>query len=384
MFVRRFPSAVLAVSLLFVTGSAGASSFNSLDVFARALAHIENGYVESIDDKRLIYGAIQGMLSTLDPHSQFLPPEEYREMKADTVGEFGGLGIELGVEEGQIVVVNPIDETPASRAGIQKGDRILAVDGEETAGRPAAEVARQMRGAPGTLVRLTILREGFSAPRDFELLRDRIVIPAVEWKLLPGGTGLVRIKTFQERTDAFLGKALDDLRQQNGGKELSGLVLDLRDNPGGLLDQAVRVVDRFIPEGVIVTTMGRNGRLLGVERAHRAGTEANYPMVVLVNGRSASASEVVAGALQDHGRARLVGSKTFGKGSVQTVIDLGDGSGLKLTVAYYATPSKRVIHDNGIVPDVIVSASQEKDEDPQLQAALRSLHDGGELRARKD
>lgn len=377
------------VAIFSWSAGARASSFHSLDVFARVLAHVENAYVEPIDDQRLIYGAIQGMLSTLDPHTQFLPPEEYREMRADTVGEFGGLGVELEGEAGQVLVHAPIEGTPASLGGILRGDRILAIDGVPTEGMNLNEAARKMRGPPGSKVALTILREGFAAPRDFVLLRDRIVVPAVEWRLLPGGRGYVRIKSFQERTDAFLTKALDDLRRQNQGKELAGLILDLRNNPGGLLEQAVRVVDRFVSEGVIVSTRGRNGKLLGIERAHAAGTEASYPMVVLVNRGSASASEVVAGALQDHGRAIVMGTPTFGKGSVQTVIDLEDGSGLKMTVAHYLTPGGRMIHGSGVLPDVPLSDGAPRlaqgpegdGEDPQLQAALRTLEGARGLRA---
>lgn len=335
-------------------GQAWASSYRKLDVFARVLAYVENNYVDEIDGDALIYGAIKGMLSSLDPHTVFLSPDEYQAVRSDTSGEFGGLGVEISIGDEGLVVVAPIDDTPAARAGIQSGDRILAIDGEPTKGINVPAAVKRMRGVLGSKVTLTILREGFSAPRDFSLLRDRVRVRSVESMLHEGGYGYVRIKSFQERTDAHLGRALTRLKEQNGG-ELKGLILDLRNNPGGLMDQAVRVADRFISEGLIVSTEGRGGRPLEQERAHAAGTEADYPIIVLVNGGSASASEIVAGALQDHGRATVLGTTTFGKGSVQTVIDLDDGSGLKMTVARYYTPKRRAIHGKGIQPDYVVS-----------------------------
>lgn len=352
----------LVASLAFLAGAAmvasvgpaGASSYRSLEVFAKVLAYVENSYVDETDPRKLIHGAIDGMLAQLDPHTSFLPAEEFSAMKADTAGEFGGLGIEIGLEEGELVVVRPLEDSPAERAGILAGDRILAIDGAPTEGMGLSEAVRKMRGPPGSKLPLTIFREGFRKPLEMVLLRDRIQIRSVEARLHEGGVGYVRIKSFQEKTESFVAAALEELRRENGGEELSGLVLDLRSNPGGLLDQAVRVADRFLERGEIVTTKGRGGRTLDIERAHAAGTEANYPMVILVNEGSASASEVVAGALQDHGRAILVGTTTYGKGSVQTVIDLDDGSGLKLTVARYYTPSQRSIHGSGIEPDVVV------------------------------
>lgn len=335
-------------------GPAGASSYRSLEVFAKVLAYVENSYVDATDPRTLIHGAIDGMLAKLDPHTSFLPAEEFRDMKADTAGEFGGLGIEVGFEDERLVVVRPLDDSPAARAGILTGDRILSIDGVSTEGMGLGDAVRKMRGPPGSKLPLTIHRDGFLKPLELVLLRDRIRVRSVEAKLQPGGVGYVKIKTFQEKTESFVAHALDELRKENGGKELQGLVLDLRSNPGGLLDQAVRVADRFLSEGEIVTTKGRGGKILDIEKAHAGGTEANYPMVILVNEGSASASEVVAGALQDHGRALLLGTKTYGKGSVQTVIDLDDGSGLKLTVARYYTPSHRSIHGSGIEPDVQV------------------------------
>jgi carboxyl-terminal processing protease len=330
-----------------------AAGYRKLDVFARVLAFIENNYVDRVDGDELMYGAIKGMMGTLDDHSLFLSPEEYAGMREDTAGEFGGLGIEISKSAKGLVVVSPIDDTPAARAGILAGDRILAIDGEATDEMEVAAAVRKMRGALGSRVELLISREAFASPQKMVLLRDRIRMKSVEARMLPDGVGYVRIKSFQDRTDPHLGKALAALKKENGG-ELAGLVVDLRNNPGGLLEQAVRVADRFLREGVIVSTEGRDGRQLEEERAHLAATEPPYPLVVLVNGGSASASEIVAGALQDHGRALLVGSQTFGKGSVQTMIDLEDGSGLKLTTARYLTPSKRRIHGVGIRPDRLV------------------------------
>lgn len=363
MFRRRIP---LLLSLLVSFGAGGlctasmgtawASGYRSLDVFARVLAHVENSYVDEIDDTRLIYGAIKGMLSVLDPYTIFLAPDELATIRDDTAGEFGGLGIELSEQEGEagLVVVAPLDDTPASRAGIQAGDQILAIDGEPTEGMTIHGAVKLTRGSPGTKISLRIMREGFTAPRTFELRRAVVRLQSVEARLYPDGYGYVRIKHFQEKTDDALGKALVRLRKENGDKDLKGLVLDLRNNPGGLLDQAVRVADRFLAKGVIVSTRGRGGRPMEIQRAHQAGTEPNYPLVVLVNEGSASASEIVAGALQDHGRAVVMGTNTFGKGSVQTVIDLEDGSGLKLTIARYYTPKQRSIQGVGIVPDVHV------------------------------
>lgn len=369
--------------------SAGASTYRSLDIFAKVLAYVENSYVDETDSRTLIHGAIRGMLDTLDDYTVFLPAEEYRHMKADTAGEFGGLGLEVRKEDDRLVVVEPLEDSPASRAGILPGDWIVSIEDTPTAELTVGEAVKMMRGQPGTRLRIGLFREGFSKPLELVLLRDRIQIRSVEAKLYPGGIGYVRIKSFQEKTESFLTKALGELRQQNGQKDLSGLVLDLRGNPGGLLDQAVRVADRFLAQGEIVTTRGRGGKILDIETAHRAGTEPDYPMVILVDERSASASEVLAGALQDHGRAVVMGTTTFGKGSVQTVVDLDDGSGLKLTVARYYTPKHRSIHGTGIEPDVVVSkdglnvvpalavlggdeAAAETD-DAQLRVALRTL-----------
>ncbi len=334
------------------------NTYRQLELFARVLSYVQNNYVEPVDDQQLIYGAVKGMLETLDPHTQFMPPDVFKEMKIDTSGEFGGLGIEIARKSDSVVVVAPIDDTPAHRAGIRSGDQILKIDDEPTRNMELARAIQKMRGPAGKKVLLTIMRDGFNAPREFAIIRDHIRIASVEGALY-GGIGHLKVKNFQERTDASLFKELEKLRAQNGGKELRGVVLDLRNNPGGLLDQAVAVSDRFLGGNLtIVSTRGRNGTQVTDEKSKERDTERAYPMVVLVNAGSASASEIVAGALQDHRRAVVLGVPTFGKGSVQTVIEMEDGSGLKLTIARYYTPSGRSIQEKGILPDFVVGENE--------------------------
>jgi carboxyl-terminal processing protease len=346
--------ACLALALGAMAGPVkrGERRFEKLDVFARVLSYVEANYVEDIDDRKLVYGAVKGMMRTLDPHSDFMTPDEFADMRADTDGEFGGIGIEVADDRGAIAVVEPLPGSPAARAGLQRGDRIIAIDGVATRAR-GGDTGGRLRGRPGTTVKLDVERKGWDGPRSFLLVRELIHVQAVEASLLEPGIGYIKLKQFQERTDEELLAALRRLSGESGGS-LLGVVLDLRGNPGGLLDQAVRVADLFLPSGVIVTTVGRGGKKLDEERAHEGGTWDNFPMVVLVNGGSASASEIVAGALQDHGRALIVGTQSFGKGSVQSVFEFADGSGLKLTVARYFTPSGRSIQEKGIAPDVVV------------------------------
>ncbi len=334
----------------------GGQPYRALDIFADVLAYIENGYVEEVKEKDLVYGAIEGMVGRLDPHSQFMRPEVFRALKEETSGEFDGVGLELTTKDDQLVVISPIADSPGERAGIQPGDRVQRIDGAPTRDLPLAEAIRRMKGPPGSKIALEVMRDGFSSPQTLTIVRDRVRTQSVEWRVIDGERGyvLVKVKTFQDRTDAALKKALDGARAQLGG-EIRGLVLDLRNDPGGLLEQGVRVADRFLREGVIVSTEGRRRHNVEVERAHAKDTEPQYPMVVLVNRGTASASEIVAGALQDHGRALILGTQTFGKGSVQSVIDLEDGSGLKLTVARYFTPKHRSIQELGITPDVVVA-----------------------------
>ncbi len=375
-----------AVSVAADPTPAGESTYRQLELFARVLSYVQNNYVEPVGEQQLIYGAIRGMLDTLDPHTQFMPPDLFKEMKIDTSGEFGGLGIEVTKKNDKLIVVAPIDDTPAQRTGIKPGDHILKIDDEPTRDMELGRAMLKMRGPAGKKVVLTIIREGFTAPRDFTIIRDFVRIASVESALF-AGIAHIRVKNFQARTDVSLRKALDRLREQNGGAELKGLVLDLRNNPGGLLDQAVAVSDRFLPGNVpIVSTRGRNQSQGSEERAHQRDTEANYPMVVLVNGGSASASEIVAGAMQDNQRAVVIGTQTFGKGSVQTVIEMEDGSGLKLTIAKYFTPSGRSIQEKGIVPDYIVPEAEGSASTKAEQLRERDLkhHFKGEIAASAD
>ncbi len=361
-FVRVGATALLALWLIsgrLAFAARDDETYKQLELFARVLSYVQNNYVEPVQEEQLIHGAIKGMLETLDPHTLFMPPEVFKEMKIDTSGEFGGLGIEVVKKDEVITVVSPLDDTPAARAGIRPGDQILAIDDEATKGMDVARVISKLRGPAGKKIVLSIMREGFNAPREIVVIRDHIRLVSIEGQLYEG-IGYVRVKNFQERTDAYLRKELDRPRTLNGA-ELKGLVVDLRNNPGGLLDQAVAVSDRFLPGNLtIVTTRGRDGRNTTEERSKDRDTEKAYPLVVLVNGGSASASEIVAGALQDHRRAVVMGTPTFGKGSVQTVIELEDGSGLKLTIARYYTPKGRSIQERGITPDFIVGESPGK------------------------
>jgi carboxyl-terminal processing protease len=357
---RRFAliftcAAFAALGLVRVARAAAdpAGPYRKLDVFSHVLSLIQNNYVEDVDDAKLLYGAIEGMVRTLDPHSTFMEPKAYAALKQETDGEYGGVGVEIAARGEELVVVTPLDDTPASRAGLFPGDKLLEIDGAQTRGWKEIDGVKALMGAPGTSCVLKVSRASWTEPHTITLVRDVVRVVSVESKLYDHRFGYVKIKNFQDRTDAYLKKALDGLRAQSGGP-LAGVVLDLRHNPGGLLEQAVKVADRFLYEGVIVTTKGRGGKHVEVERAHPKDTEPSYPMIVLVDGGTASASEIVAGALQDHGRAVVMGTQTFGKGSVQTVIELEDGSGLKLTIARYYTPNGRSIQEKGITPDLFV------------------------------
>lgn len=316
---------------------------------------VKKSYVEEVDSKKLIYGAINGMLSALDPHSSFMSPESFKELKTETKGAFGGLGIEISMKDGILTVIAPIEDTPAQRVGIKAGDQILKIDDKFTKDLTITESVKRMRGAKGSKVILTIMREGFERPKDFPLVRDIIQVKSVKSRMLDNGYGYVRIAQFQERTDEDVAKALKSLVEENKGKQLSGLVLDLRNDPGGLLDQAVRVADHFIENGkLIVYTEGRDKDAKMQFHASARSKESDYPIVILINSGSASASEIVAGALQDHKRAIVLGTQSFGKGSVQTIIPLADDSGLRLTTARYFTPLGRSIQAKGITPDIVV------------------------------
>ena len=330
------------------------SDYESIELFTDVMAIVKKSYVEEVDTKKLIYGAINGMLASLDPHSSFMPPDTYKEMKIDTKGAFGGLGIEISIKDGILTVISPIEDTPAFKAGIKSGDQIFKIDDKFTKDLNINDAVKRMRGQKGTKVILTIMREGFDKPQEFPLMRDIIQVRSVRSKLMEDGYGYVRIAQFQEKTDEDLAKFLKSLKEENKG-ELKGLVLDMRNDPGGLLDQAVKVAEHFIEDGqMIVYTEGRE-KESKMQFTSRKGTkEPKYPIVVLINSGSASASEIVAGALQDHKRAIVMGTQSFGKGSVQTIIPLSDQSGLRLTTARYYTPKGRSIQAKGITPDIVV------------------------------
>ena len=335
--------------------------YEELKVFTDVLGLLQKEYVEETNSNELMYGAIKGMLETLDPHSAFMPPNMYKEMQEETKGRFEGLGIEITIKEGILMVVSPIEDTPAFKAGILAGDQILKIDGDSTKNLTLMDSVKRLRGPKGTQVMITIMREGFTKPREFTLTRDVIPVRSVRHELLEKQYGYIRLSQFQEKTEGELDKALKALEEESKGS-MKGLVLDLRNNPGGLLDQAVKVADRFIESGLIVSMEGRREDQKMKFFAHSQGTIARYPLIVLVNGGSASASEIVAGAIQDHGRGILVGTQTFGKGSVQTIFPLKDGSGLRLTTARYFTPNGRSIQAKGIIPDILVKPALSEEE----------------------
>ena len=339
--------------LLILTGgvqhgtTAIEDTYEKLKVFTEILSLVQANYVDDVNSKELMYGAVKGMLETLDPHSSFMPPEAFREMQIETQGTFGGLGIEITVKDRLLTVVAPIEGTPADKAGIQPGDRIVKIEGQITKDLTLMDAVRRLRGPKGSKVTISILREGRAEPFDVTLVREVIEVHSVRQKDLGDGIYYVRIASFQERTTKDLERALDQAKK-NGS---NALILDLRNDPGGLLNQAVAVSDMFLDKGqLIVYTRGRLKDQDLRFTAEHAGGFPKLPMVVLVNGGSASASEIVAGALQDWKRAVILGTKTFGKGSVQTVIPLSDGSGLRLTTAKYFTPKGRSIHGSGITP----------------------------------
>lgn len=326
--------------------------YSDLQNFSRVLNLVQQYYVEPVDAKKLIYGAIKGMLRELDPHTNFLPPDIFKDFETETSGEFGGLGIEISVQNGILTIISPIEDTPAWEAGIKAGDKVIAVDSKSTKGLSLVEASQLMRGKRGTKIKLTIVREGADEPQDIIITRGSVKIKSVKMTDLDGGYYYVKITSFIENTGKDLERVLTEVTKKNG--DIKGLIVDLRRNPGGLLDQAVKVSDLFLTDGTIVSTIGRNPKDKDVLSATKKGKYTNFPLILLVNEFSASASEIVAGALQDNKRAIVMGTRSFGKGSVQSVIKLGDGSGLKLTVARYFTPSGRSIQAEGIHPDIEV------------------------------
>jgi carboxyl-terminal processing protease len=346
-------AASLIVGVSNFEAAAGKETYDKLKVFSEVLSLVEANYVDEIDTQRLVQGAIRGMLKELDPHTAFMTEDMFKEMQVDTKGEFGGLGITIGMKNDVLTVIAPIEDTPAWRAGIKAGDRILKVDGEPTKDMSVENAVKRMRGVPGTSVTISVMREEFKEAKDFVIVRDIIKLKSVKSRVIDTTVGYVRITSFQERTDADLEQALAALWAQNPA--LKGIVLDLRNNPGGLLDQAVLVSGSFLEKGrLVVYTKGRKANNNVEYKVRGGGGRTAFPMVVLVNHGSASASEIVAGALQDWGRAVILGVDTFGKGSVQTVVPLEDGSGLRLTTAKYYTPKGRSIQNTGIKPDILV------------------------------
>jgi len=327
-------------------------TYKDLQTFANVLAIVQKNYVEPVSTKDLINGAITGMLASLDPHSAYLTPDLYRDLEVETRGSFGGLGIEITVKDDTLTVVSPIEGTPAYKAGLKSGDQIIKIDSDFTKGMTLTDAVKRMRGPKGSKIRLTIHRQGIPDLFTVTVTRDVIKIDSVKAKDLKDGYAYLRISTFQDGTDTDVDKALDKFDKANHG-QIKGLVLDLRDNPGGLLNQAVSVSDDFLDGGLIVYTQGREESQQQKFFAHKKRDFDDYPMVVLVNGGSASASEIVAGALQDQRRAIVVGTLTFGKGSVQTILPLDDDSALRLTTARYYTPNGRSIQAVGITPDVV-------------------------------
>jgi len=329
-----------------------AGTYENLKIFADTLSLVQKNYVEEVDPKELIYGAIRGMLSSLDPHSSFMTPEDFKEMQVETKGSFGGVGIEITMQDKALTVISPIEDTPAFKAGIKSKDIIVKIDGEPTKDMTIMEAVKMMRGKVGEKVVLSIFREGETDLIDFPIIRAIIKIKSVKHKAIDDNYGYVRISQFQERTTPDLKAALKKLKTKDDN--FKGLILDFRNNPGGLLDQAVKVTDLFLKEGLIVYTDGRLESQKMQFSATESGTEPDYPIVILINAGSASASEIVAGALQDTGRALILGTKSFGKGSVQTILPLEDGSGVRITTARYYTPKGRSIQAEGIEPDLVV------------------------------
>lgn len=329
-----------------------ATDYKQLDKFSQVMDAIRKSYVEEVNDEELIDGALAGMLSSLDPHSTYMNKEMYKQMQVDTTGEFGGLGIEIVAAEGGIKVVTPIEDTPAYRAGVQAGDLIIKIEDQLARDMTLPEAVKMMRGKPGTSITLTIFRESEGQPLEVKITRAVIKVNSVKSDLLAPGYAYLRITQFQEKTSEQLKDQLNALRKRSNGK-LHGAILDLRNNPGGLLDQAVEVSDMFLEKGGIVTTRSRVGRNMSFE-AEKGDLLQGLPLVVLINNGSASASEIVSGALQDNHRAVLMGTKSFGKGSVQRIYPMGDGTAFKLTTSLYYTPSGRSIQATGIEPDIEV------------------------------
>jgi carboxyl-terminal processing protease len=338
--------------------------YKNLELFQKVLHYVETHYVDQVTNTHLIHGAIQGMMETLDPHSNFLPPEIFKEMKIDTTGQFGGIGIEIGMKDDVLTVIAPIEETPAWKAGIKAGDRIVRINGESTKGMNLSKAVARMRGKIGEGVSITIFRSGSDELVDVSVIREKVEINPVKSELLEPQYGYVRLRSFSENATVELEKAIKNLEKD---EKLKGLIFDMRGTPGGLLEEAVGVTSLFIQEGAVVSTIGRNREEKEVRQV-RIGknVRTDFPLTILVDSNSASAAEIVAGALQDHNRAVIMGRPTFGKGSVQQMIEVGQGSGVKLTIARFYTPKGRSIQERGIEPDILLD-----EYDPELLAQAR-------------
>lgn len=364
---------LLFAGVLFINGkswevTAGTSDvYENLEIFTEALREVQENYVDTKEYGELIQGAIKGMVENLDPHSSYMTKKEYEDLMVDTKGRFDGVGIEIAIRDNVITVISPIEGTPAYQAGIKAGDQIVKIDGELSIDMTLTDAVSRIRGDRGTKVNLTIRREGVGELLEFFITRDEIPIASVRHYLLTPDIAYVRISGFQGETDRDLAKALEEIEE---GRDLQGLILDLRSNPGGLLNQSISVSDLFLDSGIIVSTRGRDDTQSMDVSAEKNDMPRNYPMIVLVNGGSASASEIVAGALQDNKRALVLGTQTFGKGSVQTILPLSDGSGLRLTTANYYTPSGRSIQASGITPDIILDYIPPERDDEEEDGGL--------------
>jgi carboxyl-terminal processing protease len=356
--------------------AAASDTYQQLNLFGDVFERVRADYVEKPDDKKLVESAINGMLSGLDPHSSYMDPKSFRDMQVQTRGEFGGLGIEVTMEDGLVKVVAPIDDTPAAKAGVMANDIITKLDDEAVQGLTLNQAVDKMRGPVNTRIKLTIMRKGADKPIELTIMRDIIRVKSVRSHAEGDDVGYIRITQFNEQTTDGLKQAINDLGSQLGADKIKGYIVDLRNNPGGLLDQAISVADTFLDKGEIVSTRGRNPEETQRFNARPGDMTKGKPVIVLINGGSASASEIVAGALQDHKRATLIGTRSFGKGSVQTIIPLGaDNGALRLTTARYYTPSGRSIQAQGIKPDIEVSqdvpASLKGETDTEGEASLR-------------
>lgn len=359
--------------------------YKRLEVFSDAISIIRTGYVDEVKSKDLIYGAMKGMVQSLDKYSEFMDPDTYTEMKAETEGEFGGIGIEIAIKDDILTIIAPIEDTPAYKVGLKAGDRIVKINGEITRGITLLEAVKKLRGKPGSQVSVTVLREKEKKLLDFTITRDLIKVKSIRSvKILEDKIGYIRLSIFQERSAKDLENALAELEKQN----MDSLVLDLRNDPGGLLNVAAEVAGKFLPSGdMIVYTKGRGNKQDIEFKAKNSKPRTDIPLVILVDGGSASGSEIVAGAIQDHKRGIVVGTKTFGKGSVQTVIPLSDGSAIRLTTSKYYTPNGRSIHGQGIIPDIVIEREEKNKKEEEKETpdeVFEKLEEGKEAPAKKE